>query len=78
MPGGEKIGELPDSMAINCTARNRSLNFDASISAKYRGARFLPVLSMGASKPATKGRNSEAQNQPVIYRVITSNNLSCQ
>ena len=39
---------------------------------------FRISLSMGASKPATKGRNSEAQNQPVIYRVITSNNLSCQ
>ncbi len=36
------------------------------------------TMSMGASKPATKGRNSEAQNQPVIDLFITSNNLSCQ
>ena len=36
------------------------------------------ILSRGASKPATKGRNSGVQNQPLIFCLITSNNLSCQ
>ena len=35
-------------------------------------------LSRGASKPATKGRNSGVQNQPLVFCLITSNNLSCQ
>ena len=35
-------------------------------------------LSRGASKPATQGRNSGVQNQPLVFYLITSNNLSCQ
>ena len=35
-------------------------------------------VSRGASKPATKGRNSGLQNQPLVFCLRTSNNLSCQ
>ena len=38
----------------------------------------IALLSRGASKPATKGRNSGVQNQPLVFYLITSNNLSCQ
>ena len=40
--------------------------------------REYPQVSRGASKPATKGRNSGVQNQPLVFCLITSNNLSCQ
>ncbi|MHB8392530.1 MAG: hypothetical protein ACYDBH_23600, partial [Acidobacteriaceae bacterium] len=35
-------------------------------------------LSPGASKPATEGRNSGVQNQPLNFHLITPDNLSCQ
>jgi hypothetical protein len=35
-------------------------------------------MTRGTSKPATQGRNSGVQNQPLVFYLITSNNLSCQ
>ena len=55
--------------------------FDITIPAAKLNAPIAPRLtqmSRGASKPATKGRNSGVQNQPLIFYLITSNNLSCQ
>ena len=49
------------AMAGICDAQNRAYV-----------ATFPSILPMAGLKPATKGRNSEAQNQPVIYLVITS------
>ena len=40
------------------------------------GAEFAEIMSMGAAQPATKKRNSEAQNRPVNCGFITYNNLS--